>query len=385
MGDPEFPTIRLAAAQAAPPYLDRSAAVRKACQMIAEAGAGGADVVAFAEGFIPGHPVWFYHHPALSPESLGYAERLFRNAIEIPGPDVDALCAAAAAARIHVVIGVCQRRPGSAGTLWNSQLFIGPSGEVIGVHQKLVPTAAERLVHTGGAADGMRAFDTEFGRIGGLICGENSNPLAINALIRDQIRVHVASWPNYFAPGWPPGMAETGLMTGRSIAYMAKCFVINACGTIHPEASDRLATSDRDRQYLADPANLGGSTIIDPTGAVIAGPAGPGEQIIYADADLGQIVRTKLIHDLAGHYQRDDDFEFAVLDRTAHRSRRPATAPAEPETGRRPRVEPSEEVGHTDGSRAPDGRPDRPALPSHPGAGGVASLPADAVRDRGRP
>jgi aliphatic nitrilase len=269
--------------------------------------------------------------------------------------------------------------------MWNSQLYIGRDGQVLGVHQKLVPTAAERLVHTGGGAEGVRAFPTDFGALGGLICGENSNPLAINALIQDQIRVHVASWPNYFAPGWPPGMAETGLMTGRSIAYMAKCFVINACGTIHPEASDRLATSDRDRQYLADPANLGGSTIIDPTGAVIAGPAGPGEQIIYADADLGQIVRTKLIHDLAGHYQRDDVFEFAVLDRTAHRSRRPATAPAEPETGRRPRVEPSEEVGHTDGSRAPDGRADRPALPSHPGAGGVASLPADAVRDRGRP
>jgi nitrilase len=312
MPDADFPTIRLAAAQAAPVFLDRDATVDKACELIKEAGRSGADLVAFPEGFIPAHPVWFYHYPALSAESLSFARRLFHNSVEIPSPSTDRLCAAAAAARINVVIGLCQRRPGSAGTMWNSQLHIDRRGVIVGVHQKLVPTAAERLVHAGGAAAGMRAFDTDFGPVGGLICGENSNPLAINALIRDQVRVHVASWPNYFAPGWPPGMSETGMLTGRSIAYMAKCFVINACGTITPDVGELMARTEQDRAYFADPANLGGSTIIAPTGAIIAGPAGPGDEIIYADADLDQVVRTKLIHDLSGHYQRDDVFDFAV-------------------------------------------------------------------------
>jgi aliphatic nitrilase len=348
-----FPTLRLAAAQAAPTFLDRDAAIAKACELIAEAGRAGADVVGFPEGFVPGHPVWFYHHPALSPQSLEYSERLFHNSVEVPGPSVDALCHAAARARTNVVIGICQRRPGSAGTMWNSQLYIGRDGQVLGVHQKLVPTAAERLVHTGGGAEGVRAFPTDFGALGGLICGENSNPLAINALIQDQIRVHVASWPNYFAPGWPPGMSETGILTGRSIAYMAKCFVINACGTIDPDAVEQLAVTDADRAFFADPSHLGGSTIIDPTGAVIAGPAGPGEQIIYADADLGQIVRTKLIHDLSGHYQRDDVFEFAV--RRAPRTAEPASAGA---------------LDGASGTEWPndesDGPADRPALPPAP-------------------
>jgi aliphatic nitrilase len=355
----EFPTIRLAAAQAAPAFLDREAAIGKACELIAEAGRAGADVVGFPEGFVPAHPVWFYHYPALSPQSLAYCERLFRNSVEVPGPSVDALCEAAARAGTNVVIGICQRRPGSAGTMWNSQLYIGRDGQVLGVHQKLVPTAAERLVHVGGAAEGVRAFPTDFGALGGLICGENSNPLAINALIQDQVRVHVASWPNYFAPGWPPGMAETGMLTGRSIAYMAKCFVINACGTIDLDVVDELAVTDADRAFFADPANLGGSTIIDPTGAVIAGPAGPGEEIIYADADLGQIVRTKLIHDLSGHYQRSDVFEFAVRG-----ARRTAPLPSPGALVGDGRTESPDD--RVDG---PADRPaDRPALPPPPGA-----------------
>jgi aliphatic nitrilase len=98
------------------------------------------------------------------------------------------------------------------------------------------------------------------------------------------------------------------MLTGRAIAYTAKCFVITVCGTIPAEDAELLIRTDRDRAYLADPRNLGGSTIIGPTGDVLAGPAGPGDEILYADADLGQIVRTKLVHDFAGHYQRPDVF-----------------------------------------------------------------------------
>lgn len=371
MPDADFPVVRLAAAQAAPVFLDRDATVAKACDLIMEAGCSDADLVAFPEGFIPAHPVWFYHFPALSKESLSFARQLFHNSVEIPGPATDRLRAAAAAARIHVVIGLCQRRPGSSGTMWNSQLHIDKHGEIVGVHQKLVPTAAERLVHTGGAASGMRAFDTDFGPVGGLICGENSNPLAINALIRDQVRVHVASWPNYFAPGWPPGMSDTGVLTGRSIAYMAKCFVINACGTITPDVAEMMTRTDEDRAYFANAANFGGSTIIDPSGAIIAGPAGSGDEIIYADADLDQIVGTKLIHDLSGHYQREDVFDFAVR---GERSGRPLEAPsgAPADEGRFDARPDSSSggghPGHPGEWREPDERHDRPPLSPLAGA-----------------
>jgi aliphatic nitrilase len=107
-------------------------------------------------------------------------------------------------------------------------------------------------------------------------------------------------------------MSETGILTGRAIAYMAKCFVINACGTITPHVTEQMALSERDRRYLADPASLGGSTIIAPFGEIIAGPAGTGDEVLYADADLGQMVRAKLVHDYAGHHQRMDVFSFDI-------------------------------------------------------------------------
>jgi predicted amidohydrolase len=55
MGD-VLPRLKLAAVQAASVHLDRQASVAKACDLIAQAGAQGADLIAFPEGFIPAHP-----------------------------------------------------------------------------------------------------------------------------------------------------------------------------------------------------------------------------------------------------------------------------------------------------------------------------------------
>ena len=56
--------VRVAAVQAASVFLDREGSVKKACDLIHEAGSNGARVIGFPEGFIPAHPVWFHHHPA---------------------------------------------------------------------------------------------------------------------------------------------------------------------------------------------------------------------------------------------------------------------------------------------------------------------------------
>lgn len=336
-------TVRLAAAQAAPVFLDRDATVAKACDLIREAGRGGADIVGFSEGFIPAHPVWYYHFPALADEAMDRASRLFHNAVEVPSQSTDELCSAAAEAQIDVVIGICQRKPGTAGTLWNSQLFINREGKIVGVHQKLVPTIGERLVHAPGSGRGMRAFEMGVGNVGGLICGENSNPLAISKLLLDQARVHVASWPNYFVPEWASNMSETSIIAGRAIAYMLKSFVINVCGTISPGDAKAMAMTEKHRAYLADSSNLGGSNIIGPTGEILAGPCGPGDEIIYADADFEDIVASKFVHDFAGHYQRFDVFEFQTHGSDPHlqgpdwsEAHDGEEAPARPPTAERP-------------------------------------------------
>ena len=316
-----YPKIRVAAVQAAPVFLNREATVEKACRLIREAGTGGAKVVGFPEGFIPGHPLWYHFHPATSPESRRLATELFKNSVEIPSPATDALAEAACEAGAYVVMGLCEKRPGTFGTMFNSQLFISPSGQILGKHQKLVPTSGERLVHTGGRGDTLRVFESEYGKISGLICGENSNPLAIFALIAEGTAIHVASWPN--APGRTAlPRSERGIMTGRALAFMAKAFVINACGAMSDDMRRILAYTTEDRPFLADPELSGGSSIIGPDSKVIAGPMGPEEGILYADIDLEECVRGKLAHDFAGHYNRADVFTLLLNDRTPEIFRR---------------------------------------------------------------
>jgi len=50
--------LKVAAVQAASVFLDLDATVDKTVGLVAEAAAGGAAVVAFPEGFVPGHPGW---------------------------------------------------------------------------------------------------------------------------------------------------------------------------------------------------------------------------------------------------------------------------------------------------------------------------------------
>src|SRR3990170_3436368 len=94
MGD-VLPTLRVAAIQAAPVFLDREATTEKASRLIREAGAGGARLVGFPEGFIPGHPLWYHFLSASSGRSRQLATQLFLNSVEVPSPTTDRLCQAA--------------------------------------------------------------------------------------------------------------------------------------------------------------------------------------------------------------------------------------------------------------------------------------------------
>jgi aliphatic nitrilase len=69
---------------------------------------------------------------------------------------------------------------------------------------------------------------------------------------------------------------------------------------------------EEDAAFLQDPANLGGTSIIDPYSRVIAGPMGAEEGVLYADVDLEATVRAKLFHDFAGHYNRPDVFQVRL-------------------------------------------------------------------------
>ncbi len=339
MGD-AYPTIRLAAVQAAPVYLDREATVEKACQLILEAGANGADIVGFPEGFIPAHPLWFHFHPATSPYSIQLSKELFNNAVIVPSRETDALADAARQARAGVVIGLCEKERRSMGTMFNSQLFIDADGRVLGVRRKLVPTVGERIVHSMGSGDSVRVFHAEAGPISGLMCGENSNPLLTFAMQALGARVLVAAWPSFFNQA--ADMQAIADVACRAIAYQNSCYVISAIATVSDDMRERLPATDEDRAHMKRAAERGGTAIYAPGGKVVGGPLGGGEGIAYADADLGAIVPRKIVHDYAGDYNRFDIFELTV-------NASPAAPPIEVRSlDRRPRIQ----IGG-----APDSRP----------------------------
>jgi nitrilase len=197
------------------------------------------------------------------------------------------------------------------GTMFNSQIYIAPDGALIGKHQKIMPTVGERLVHTGGFGDTFGAFATDFGPMSGLICGENSNPLAVFALTAEGTRIHVMSWPNHFPTSGDP-LRNRVTIDSQAFAQMSKAFVISACGTVDERMIEMLRTGPDGEEFLRDPDCCGGSVIVAPNSRVLAGPMGPEEGILYADCNLEIAIQMKLRHDFAGHYNRPDIFHLQI-------------------------------------------------------------------------
>src|SRR5262249_2916753 len=145
------------------------------------------------------------------------------------------------------------------------------TGEILGKHQKLVPTHGERLVHTGGR-DMFGPVQTHFGPVSGLMCGENSNPLAAFALSMGYPVVHVASWPAHF--GQTHHMLDSILASTCGLAYQLKTFVINSASIVTDEMIETYAITEEDRAYLHKTKEAGSACIVGPKGQVIAGPMG---------------------------------------------------------------------------------------------------------------
>jgi hypothetical protein len=83
----------------------------------------------------------------------------------------------------------------SKATLYNTVVIIGPAGNILNRHRKLMPTNPERMVWGFGDGSGLNVVDTPAGRIGTLLCWENYMPLARYALFSQGIEIYVA--PTY--------------------------------------------------------------------------------------------------------------------------------------------------------------------------------------------
>lgn len=308
MGD-QMPRVKAAVVQASPVLLDREATVEKACRLIEEAGDNGARIVVFPETYIPGYCHWFWFYTAESAACFKFNKELFKNSVTVPSPATDRLGQAARRAGAYVVMGINEKDAGTYGTMWNSLVFLGPDGEIVGKRRKIVPTLAERLVHTGGEGAGLTVFNTPWGKLSGLICGENTNDLARFTMLAQGEVIHAASWPGFALKEQVGQMSAIDIRT-RYHAYAGKVFVLSSCSIFDEPMKDVLDLNQAARERFA--GDGGHSAIIGPKGQFLAGPVESGETIVYAELDLEEVIGAKLTHDVIGHYNRFDLFQLAV-------------------------------------------------------------------------
>ena len=259
--------FRMAAVQAASVHFDKAASVQKACDLIRQAGKAGVEIAAFSETWLPGYPFFcFGEHGPLFFEA--HSEYL-SNAIDIPGPETDALAAAAKQAGIDVVIGVAERDPFTQGSVYCSLLFIGNDGSLLGRHRKFMPTHRERIPWAPGDASGLKVHQRPYGRLSGLNCYEHFMMLPGYALAAQGTQIHVAGWPGREPPAPPPvpmTLWPRQLLMSRAFAAQTCSYVIAVGGIT------RKSDLPPRYQSLMQFELTGDSFIIDPRGEVIVGP-----------------------------------------------------------------------------------------------------------------
>ncbi len=302
-------TVRVAIVQVAPVYLDLQASVERALALTRDAASRGASLIVLGETWLPGYPAWLDHCGEVAlwgnEATKSVFARLRRNSIVVPGPETATLANAARDNAVTLVIGAHERvdaGPGN-GTLYNALLVFTPDGNLARHHRKLVPTYTERLVWGAGDAMGLEAVSTASGRVGGLICWEHWMPLARQAMHTSGEQIHVAVWPT---------VNDIHQLASRHYALEGRCFVL-AAGSIM-RASDLPSEFARPPHLATDDALVlrGGSAVIGPDGAYVAGPVFDEETILTADLDLENIDREKMTLDVSGHNHRPELYEVIM-------------------------------------------------------------------------
>ena len=305
-----LPAFKVAAVQAAPVFLDTPATIDKACRLIREAAVQGAALVVFPEVFVSAYPYWSWVGNPVA--GSAWFQRLCQSAVEVPGPEVARVAQTARDCGVHVALGINERAVRSLTTIYNTQLLIGPEGQLLGHHRKLVPTWAEKLTWTPGDGAGLQVHATPLGPIGMLACGENTNTLARFALLAQGELVHLAS---YIAlPVAPPDydMAEAIKVRAMAHSFEGKVFTVVACSTIAPETVAMMEQAFPGAAALLARKNSAWSGVIGPDGRTVGNPLIDDEGIVYADIDLNRCIQPRQMHDITGHYNRFDVFDLRV-------------------------------------------------------------------------
>ncbi len=299
---------KLAVVQAEPALFDTAACVEKVLEKLEEAAAHGAQLIVFPELFIPGYPYGMTFGFATGKRSEAGRKDWKRYAdasVVIGGEETEAIVEKVKEYKVWVSLGLSERDPVS-GTLYNSNIFISPDGEVT-LHRKLKPTGQERCVWGDADKDYFPVVETPWGPMGCMICWESYMPLARMALYKKGISLYISCNTNDNAE-WQH--------TIRHIALEGRCYVVNCDMIITKNSYPKdLATG---YEVAAQPKSVlcrGGSCVIDPFGRDVSETVWDMERIIYADLDMSKVPASRMEFDPCGHYGRADVFSFGFEDK----------------------------------------------------------------------
>ncbi len=296
--------ITLACVQATPAIMDKDKSLQKVLDWMENAADKGVDIILFPESFIPAYPAGMDFGTVVgsrTEEGRRQFQLYWENSVEVPGKEITLLAEAASKYGMFLAIGVTERDLITK-TLYCTLLYFSPEGKLLGKHRKLKPTAAERIIWGEGDGSTLGSFNTELGKIGGLICWENYMPLARMAMYEQGVEIYLAPTAD---------SRDTWQATMVHIALEGRCFVIGCnqyfSKSDYPEdLREKLA---KDRPEIL---SRGGSVIVSPLGKILAGPLFDEEGLLIAEVDLGDLIQARMDFDPAGHYNRPDVFDFRV-------------------------------------------------------------------------
>ena len=288
-------TIKVAAAQIRPVLFSLEGSVQRVLSAMEEAAGDGVELIVFPETFLPYYPYFSFVEPAVLMGRSHLA--LYDQAVTVPGPATDAIAAAARQYGMHVLLGINER---DGGSLYNTQLLIDASGEIVLKRRKITPTHHERMVWGQGDGAGLKVVSTSLGKVGALACWEHYNPLARFSLMAQGEEIHCAQFPGSLVGQI---FSEQTAVTMRHHALEAGCFVVCSTAWLDP---DDYSTITADTSLHK--AFQGGchTAVISPEGRYLAGPLPDGEGLAIAELDRALITKRKRMMDSVGHYSRPD-------------------------------------------------------------------------------
>jgi nitrilase len=296
--------FKVACVQATPVIFDLEKSVEKTIALTADAAGTGCKLVVFPETFIPGYPAGLGFGTVVGSRTQAGRDQFkeyWQNSVEVPGVYTDKLAECAKKNKVFLTVGVTERDKVNK-TLYCSLLYFGPDGSLLGKHRKIKPTAAERLVWGEGDGSTLCTFDTEIGKIGGLICWENYMPLARMAMYNKGVEIYLAPTAD---------SRDSWNATMQHIAFEGRCYVIG-CNQYFTKSDFPQHLQAELAQDRPEVLSRGGSVIVSPLGEVLAGPLYGEEGILTAEVDLDELVRSRMDFDVTGHYSRNDIFKLKV-------------------------------------------------------------------------